>query len=273
MEAVSKTAQWTAAARALESERADALFVDPYARTVAADTGFKLLDRYAGAGTVEFLAVRTTYLDRAIAAAVAGEGIRQVVFVAAGMDTRPFRLDCWADGTTVFELDRPALLAAKEELLDGAQPPAGITRHPVAVDLAGEWADSLRQAGFQADRPTLWVIEGLTFFLPEDAVRRLLTGVRSLSAPGTVLLGDFASHASLVNPLARPFLNALAEDGAAWLFGTDTPEQFLAECGWQAREVRQPGEDGATFGRWPFPVPPREFRGAPRSFLYTADLA
>lgn len=88
-----------------------------------------------------------------------------------------------------------------------------------------------------------------------------------------MLLGDFASHASLVNPLARPFLNALAEDGAAWLFGTDTPEQFLAECGWQAREVRQPGEDGATFGRWPFPVPPREFRGAPRSFLYTADLA
>ncbi|WBP85095.1 class I SAM-dependent methyltransferase [Kitasatospora cathayae] len=269
MEAVSKTAQWTAAARALESERADALFVDPYARTVAADTGFKLLDRYAGAGTVEFLAIRTTYLDRAIAKAASEQGIRQVVFVAAGMDTRPFRLD-WAVGTTVFELDRPALLLAKDQLLDGAQPPAGVTRHPVAVDLAGEWTDLLLMGGFRPDVPTLWVIEGLMFFLPEDAVRRLLATVRGLSAEGSVLLGDFASRASLVNPLARPFLNALADDGAPWQFGTDTPEQFLTECGWEAREVRQPGEDGASFDRWPYPVLSRDLPGVPRSFLFTA---
>ncbi|WP_316520016.1 class I SAM-dependent methyltransferase [Kitasatospora brasiliensis] len=273
MEAVSKTAQWTAAARALESEREDAVFVDPYARTVAADTGFKLLDRYAGAGTVEFLAIRTGYLDRAIAKAVADQGIRQVVFVAAGMDTRPYRLDCWAEGTTVYELDRPALLLAKDQLLDNSEPPNGIVRQPVAVDLAGDWTEMLLLAGFRPNRPTLWVIEGLSFFLAESDVRRLLGAIRKLSAAGTVLLGDFASKFSLVNPLARPFLNALAEDGAPWRFGTDEPETFLAECGWQAREVRQPGDDGAEFGRWPYRVVPREVPGVPRSFLYTADPA
>ncbi|KJK55557.1 class I SAM-dependent methyltransferase [Saccharothrix sp. ST-888] len=273
MEAVSRTAQWTAAARALESERADALFVDPYARTVAADTGFKLLDRYAGAGTVEFLAIRTTYLDRAIRRAVGEQGIRQVVFLATGMDTRPYRLP-WPEGVTVFELDRPALLEAKAQLLEeaDAELPAGVTRHPIAVDLAGEWSDSLRAAGWQERTPTLWVVEGLLFFLPEDAVRRLLTTVASLSAPGTVLLGDFASRVSLINPMARPFLSALKEDGNPWLFGTDHPETFLTECGWQPREVRQPGDEGAAFDRWPYASVAREVPGVPRSFLFTADL-
>ncbi|MER5640238.1 SAM-dependent methyltransferase [Kitasatospora sp. NPDC002227] len=271
MEAVSRTAQWTAAARALESERESPLFVDPYARTVAAGIGFELLERYAGAGTVEFLAVRTTYLDRAIAEAVTGQGLRQVVFVAAGMDTRPFRLT-WPEGVSVFELDRPALLAAKAELLEGAELPAGVTRTPVAVDLAGEWIGSLVEAGWQAEVPTLWVVEGLFFFLPEDAVRRLLATVCERTARGSVLLGDVASRASLQNPLARPFLNALKEDDSAWLFGTDEPEQFLAECGWDVREVKQPGEEGAEFGRWPFQVVPREVPRVPRSFLFTLDV-
>ncbi|MGK4584057.1 class I SAM-dependent methyltransferase [Kitasatospora sp. HPMI-4] len=273
MEAVSRTAQWTAAARALESERTDALFVDPYARTVAADTGFRLLDRYAGAGTVEFLAIRTTYLDRAVRQAVAERGIRQVVFLASGMDTRPYRLP-WPEGVTVYELDRPALLEAKAQLLAeaAAELPAGVTRHPVAVDLAKEWSDALCAAGWQERTPTLWVAEGLMFFLPEDAVRRLLTTVASVSAPGTVLLGDFASRVSLINPMARKFLGALKEDGNPWLFGTDHPETFLTECGWQPQEVRQPGEEGAEFDRWPYPVVDRAVAGVPRSFLFTADL-
>ncbi len=271
MEAVSRTAQWTAAARALESERDDALFVDPYARTVADSIGFDLLKRYAGAGTVEFLAIRTAYLDAAVRATVAERGIRQIVFVASGMDTRPFRLP-WPGDVTVYELDRPALLSAKAELLADAELPAGVVRRPVAVDLAGEWTGSLREAGWQSDVPTLWVVEGLLFFLPEDAVRRLLSTICEMSGAGTVLLGDVASRASLQNPLARPFLNALKEDDSAWLFGTDEPEMFLTECGWVVREVRQPGEEGADFGRWPYRVVPREVPRVPRSFLFTADL-
>jgi methyltransferase (TIGR00027 family) len=237
---------------------------------VAAGIGFELLERYAGAGTVEFLAVRTTYLDRAIGKAVTEQGIRQIVFVASGMDTRPYRLE-WPGEVTVFELDRPALLAAKAELLTGAELPAGVERRPVAVDLAGEWIGSLAEAGWQAGVPTLWVVEGLLFFLPEDAVRRLLATICERTGAGSVLLGDVASRVSLQNPLARPFLNALKEDDSAWLFGTDEPEQFLSECGWRVREVKQPGDEGAEFGRWPYAVVPREVPRVPRSFLFTLD--
>ncbi|GIG55843.1 S-adenosyl-L-methionine-dependent methyltransferase [Longispora fulva] len=270
MEAVSLTAQWTAAARALESERPDALFVDDCARTVAGDTGFTLLERYSGSGIVPFIAVRTKYMDDAIVAATAGDGPRQVVLVAAGMDTRVRRLP-WPAGVTVYELDRPALLAAKNDLLATTTPRPGPERVPVPVDLAGEWTPALVAAGFDQAAPTLWVVEGLFFFLPEEAVTRLLGTLRGLSAAGSVLVADMASRASLTNPFARQFLGALEEDGAPWLFGTDEPEPFLKGTGWAVSDLKQPGEEGAAYGRWPYPAPPRELANAPRSFLFTAQ--
>lgn len=271
MEAVSRTAQWTAAARALETEREDRLFADPYARTVADEIGFELLERYAGAGTVPFLAIRTTYLDRAIVKAVEERGIRQVVFLAAGMDTRFFRLP-WPDGVTVYELDRPALLEAKAKMLADEPLPAGRTRITVPVDLTQDWTGPLKEAGWKSDEPVLWVVEGLLFFLPEPAVRTLISTLSAHAAPGSVLLGDVISRAALENPLSRPFLNALREDGNPWLFGTEEPEALLAACGWDVTEVKQPGEDGADFDRWPYPVPPRNVPRVPRSFLFTCDL-
>ncbi|MEU6119244.1 SAM-dependent methyltransferase [Streptomyces sp. NPDC047117] len=271
MEAVSRTAQWTAAARALETEREDRLFADPYARTVADEIGFELLERYAGAGTVPFLAIRTTYLDRAIGRAVTDKGIQQVVFLAAGMDTRFYRL-AWPAGVTVYELDRPALLDAKAVMLAEEPAPAGRERRTVSVDLTQDWTGPLKEAGWRSELPTLWVVEGLLFFLPEAAVRTLITTLAGQSAPGSVLLGDVISRAALQNPLSRPFLRALEEDGNPWLFGTEEPERLLAECGWAVREVKQPGEDGADFGRWPYSVTPREVPRVPRSFLFTCDL-
>lgn len=166
MEAVSHTAQWTAAARALESDREDSLFSDRFARELAGDVGFELLERYAGAGTVPFLAIRTRFLDEAITTAISERGIRQVVFVAAGMDTRYLRLT-WPEGTTLFELDRPALFEAKAELLP-ADPASGCHRRTVGVDLAGDWEESARAAGLDPRLPTLWMAEGL-FFYPGGA--------------------------------------------------------------------------------------------------------
>lgn len=272
MEPVSYTAQWTAAARALESERPDRVFIDPYARSLAGDKGFALLERYAGAGTVPFLAIRTKFLDDAIIGNLTARGISQVVFVAAGMDTRALRLS-WPEGTTLFELDRPALLETKSRLLPLEEGTLGVDRRVVAVDLAGEWAPDLVAAGFDRDEPTLWMAEGLFFFLTEDVLRDLLVGMGRLSAPGSVLAGDLVSQAALRNPLARPFLRSLEEDGAPWRFGTDEPERFLDECGWRVRELKQPGEDGADYGRWPYSTVPREVPNVPRSFLFVADQA
>ncbi|MFJ7152240.1 SAM-dependent methyltransferase [Streptomyces sp. NPDC100445] len=273
MEAVSYTAQWTAAARAVESERGDgAMFDDPFARALAAPRGFELLEKYGGGGLVQFIAIRTKYLDDSIETILRDSGIRQVVLIAAGMDTRAYRLD-WPPGVTVYEVDHRALVAEKGRRLAelGARP--ATERREVAADLAGQWLPALYDAGFDRDRPTLWVAEGLMFFLTQEQASGLLGALGSASAPGSRLAVDFVSKALLRSPFSRAFLDGLREDGTPWLFGTDEPEEFLAGTGWKVRELKEPGEPGAGQGRWPYEVQPRDRRGASRSWLVRAEFA
>ncbi|MCW5253895.1 class I SAM-dependent methyltransferase [Streptomyces sp. SHP 1-2] len=271
MEAVSYTAQWTAAARAVESERdGDALFTDPYARDLAAPRGFELLARYGGGGLLPFIAIRTRYFDDAVADVLRETGAAQIVLVAAGMDTRAFRL-AWPAGATVYEVDHAALIDEKRERLRRLGAEARADRREVRADLAGDWLPALAAAGFDASRPTVWITEGLLFFLTEDQAAGLLRTLGSVSAPGSRLVVDFVSRALLRSPFSQSFLRGLREDGTPWRFGTDEPERFLAGTGWKTHEVREPGEPGAGEGRWPYQVQPRERRGASRSWLVRAE--
>ena len=111
-------------------------------------------------------------------------GIRQVVILAAGLDSRAYRLQ-WPTGTTVFEIDQPKVLEYKTSTLDahGAQPQA--RRIPVAVDLRDDWPAALTDAGFDASQPTAWLAEGLLPYLPPDAQDRLFDLVTAHSAAGS----------------------------------------------------------------------------------------
>ncbi|ARZ66052.1 SAM-dependent methyltransferase [Streptomyces sp. HU2014] len=270
MEAVSYTAQWTAAARAVESERGDAMFEDRFARDLAAPRGFELLDKYGGGGLLPFIAIRTKYFDDSIATVLRENTIEQVVLVAAGMDTRAFRLT-WPAGTTVYEMDHHALIDEKRARLARLDATATADRREVKADLAEEWLPALTRAGFDPSRPTLWVTEGLMFFLTRDQAAQLLRSLGAASAPGSWLAVDFVSKALLRSPFSQTFLKGLKEDGTPWLFGTDEPEEFLAATGWKARDVREPGEPGAGEGRWPYAVQSRDRRGASRSWLVRAE--
>ncbi|MCL3999249.1 class I SAM-dependent methyltransferase, partial [Streptomyces lavenduligriseus] len=170
MEAVSYTAQWTAAARALESERTgDAMFEDPFARALAAPRGFELLDKYGGGGLIPFIAIRTRYFDDSVDTVLRDGDVRQVVLVAAGMDTRAFRLT-WPAGTTVYEIDHEALMEEKRARLARLGGRTAVERVEVKADLAQDWLPALKRVGFDPARPTLWIAEGLMFFLTEEQV-------------------------------------------------------------------------------------------------------
>ncbi|MEV5144685.1 SAM-dependent methyltransferase [Streptomyces sp. NPDC052727] len=272
MEAVSYTAQWTAAARALETERGDrAIFQDRFARSLAAPRGFELLEKNRGSGLIPFIAIRTRYLDESIEQILAENDIRQIVFVAAGMDTRPFRLG-WPDDATVYEVDFPALLAEKRRRLSRLAAQPRVARREVAADLRREWLPELEQAGFDPQRPTLWIVEGLMFFLTPEQATNLLRTLGSASAPGSWLGVDFVSQALLRSPFSREFRRNLEEDGTPWLFGTDEPEEYLASIGWKAREVKEPGEPSTAHEDWPFQVQPRDRKGPSRSWLVRAEF-
>lgn len=274
MQPVSLTAQWTAAIRAIESERPQgALFQDDLARHLAQPDGFSLLDRYRGGGVKEFVIIRTRYFDDASLAAVNGhEGIRQVVLIAAGMDTRAYRLD-WPQDTRIFELDHAPLLEEKARRLDAVRAAPRAARVAVPADLALGWSQALLDAGFDRSRPTLWLVEGLLFFLTQEQVHTVLETCRMLSAARSRLVVDMTSAALLRSPFSQLFLSTLRRDHVPWQFGTDEPEAFLAGLGWNVLDLKEPGMEGAGQSRWPYSPQPREIPGVARSWLVTAELS
>ena len=132
---------------------------------------------------INYQAVRTHFFDEYFSAAVA-DGIRQVVILAAGLDSRAYRLD-WPAGTAVYEVDQPKVLEYKTGILDatGAVPTA--SRRTVAVDLRDDWPAALTAAGFDRSQPTAWLAEGLLSYLPSDAQDRLFEMFTALSAGGS----------------------------------------------------------------------------------------
>jgi methyltransferase (TIGR00027 family) len=257
LDPVAQTSRLTAALRARESARPDRLFDDPFAARLAGPTGTRLLAEFGDNSTI---AVRTRFFDDALTAT----GLSQIVIVAAGMDSRAYRLGFPA-GTTVFELDRPEVLHLKEELI---APSATCRRVPVGVDLAGEWPAPLLDAGFDASRPTCWLAEGLMQYLTEPDVRRLIEHITALAAPGSQLLVDFVGQSLLDSPMMQPMLKQFAEHGMTWHYGTDRPEEVLA--GWRT-DVTLISTVGNELNRWPYPAVPRDTPGVGQGYFVRAS--
>lgn len=269
MRTVSHTAQWTAAARALETEKPNPLIRDPLARYLAEPDGFQLLNKFGGGGLQEFVAIRTHFIDEVIDKVVNQGELRQIVFIAAGMDTRAYRLP-WHEDARVFEVDYEDLHDFKQTKLDQLITQAQVDRRTVNADLAQDWIPALVEQGFDKNKPTLWVAEALFFFLTEAQASHLLNTLYKASAPGSLLTLDLVNEELITNPGTQLFLSSLRSLGVPWLFGTNEPESFLSEHGWQVQVLSEPGEEGAGLAYWPYPVFPREIQSMPRNWLIQA---
>jgi methyltransferase (TIGR00027 family) len=258
MQEISRTALWVAGIRAIESERKNPLFRDPFARRLAGDAFVDDLKRQntTNGAMPPAIEVRTRWLDDQIALGV-GRGIQQLVILAAGMDARAYRLSL-PTGTRVFELDHFEVLQDKEVKLAGMAPKC--ERHAVSVDLANDWPAALRHGSFDAEAQTLWLLEGLLVYLPAFQVTRLFSQVDALSIPGSVVLFDVVGRSMLES--AR--VNALHE--LARQFGTDEPETLLAPLGWKVHAYST-ASVGQQLGCWPFPVHPRGTPGVPQAYM------
>ncbi len=258
-----------AAERARESARPDRLFDDPLADALAGPEGGRIMAEM-GAEMPEnpALPIRTRYFDDRLLNMVGANGITQVVLLAAGMDTRAFRLG-FPDDVVVFELDRPALLALKEQRLEttGARPTCD--RRTVPADLARPWTHPLLSAGYLETKPAVFVAEGLLGYLSEPQVHELLGTAARLSNPNSVALADVSGRVPPGTPFLDTWSARLTEAGVSRRFATDEPEALFAAHGWRA-EVAGYGEETADFGRWPWPVPDRDDPNWPHNYLVTA---
>lgn len=268
MNGVALTSLLVAAMRAQETKRTDEegrLFSDPYAETLAGDEGMKLMQRAIDeVGDQPAIAVRTAFMDEKFNKALSA-GVRQVVIVAAGMDSRAYRLN-FPTGTKVFELDQPEVLKYKADKLTNAQ--AHCLRKTIEVDLREEWQKKLLEAGFTPNERTLWTVEGLLMYLNESQVTTLFERINTLATSNDLMLFDIFTRDLLEAPYMQKQLEFLASLSAPWKFGTNDPEEFMKKLGWSAFMI-QPGEYAPA--RWPFPVAPRHIPNIPRSFFVEAS--
>lgn len=261
MQEIERTALWVAGIRALETERDNALFKDPFARRLAGEDGVEgLRQSFAnGCSLPPAIEVRTRWLDDQIALSLSG-GMRQAVIVGAGLDARTYRLS-WPAGTRVFEVDHPEILAYKANKLADATPSCDFIS--VAADLREGWPETLAMNGFDAQRPTLWLAEGLLCYFKAEHVHALLARIDSLSAPGSLLLADILGR-SMLDSAGAGLLHSMARE-----FGTDEPEALLEPLGWKTH-AHLISAVGKGLGRWPYPVRERGTPGVPQSFVVHA---
>jgi methyltransferase (TIGR00027 family) len=200
---VGETALRVAAARAADTAKPRPLISDPFAQLfldAAGEAGRKVSFESGVTGgdsevvaqlwarrqvIGEYMACRTAFFDEFFLAAT-GEGVRQVVILAAGLDARAWRLP-WPHGTTVYEIDQPAVLQFKSATLRTSRANPTCTQVDVSVDLRHDWPTALQQAGFDPAVASAWSAEGLLPYLPARAQDLLFDRVHALSGPGSRL--------------------------------------------------------------------------------------
>jgi methyltransferase (TIGR00027 family) len=202
---VGATATMVAAGRAMATNDPRGLIDDPFAeplvRAVGVDFFTKMMDGELDLSAIENatplrmqamidgMAVRTKYFDDYFLGATAA-GVRQVVILASGLDSRAYRLE-WPTATVVYEIDQPQVVEFKTTTLAGigAQPTA--TRRTIPIDLRADWPAALQAAGFDTAAATAWLAEGLLIYLPPEAQDRLFDNITALSAPGSTIATEF----------------------------------------------------------------------------------
>jgi methyltransferase (TIGR00027 family) len=267
---VGLTALLVAAARAIETHRHDSLAGDVYAehfvRAAPACAGWpvRLQQVQGGDGNplwgrfARYFGLRTRVLDDFLLRSVRASA-RQVVLLGAGLDTRAFRLD-WPSDCVVFEIDRPGVLEFKHGVLTDLRATPRVQRVPVPVDLRADWVTALTTAGFDPAAPSVWLAEGLLFYLPGPAETYLVETVDRLTTAGSA----FAFEAKLEKDLLE-YRDSALYTATREQIGIDLLDLFdrgprpdsagaLTARGWST-SVRTPFDFTLQHGRGPLPEP------------------
>jgi methyltransferase (TIGR00027 family) len=243
---VSDTARWVAVYRARESARPDALFHDPYAQLLAGERGQAIaafMPRQARNGWP--MIARTRLMDDLILATIE-QGCDCVVNLAAGFDTRPYRLAV-SSSLRWIEADLPALTDEKEQLLKDAQPRCQLRR--IKVDLADSSARvAMLKEAVGTSTNALVITEGLLLYLEEAQVRSLAMDIGAQAGTRWWIL-DLASPA-LLEMMKKSMGPQLAN--APMKFGPANGVAFFEDLGWRATHIQSVMHAASRFRRLPW---------------------
>ncbi len=222
-------------------------FLRPVARAALASEGvLPQLARYAERttdGLLQFVLARHRYMDDALRTALHGR-VQQVVLLGAGYDMRAYRLAKAIGRRPVFEVDHPATSRRKARVVArhaGELPAAAVRR--VAVDFeAQSFRTELRKAGFREGQRTFFVWEGVSMYLTRASVKKTLTTMRAMSAPGSHVVLDLwylPDAPDATSTVRRLSANLLAVLGEPVTFGIHPEDAgpFFARLGFRVRDL------------------------------------
>jgi methyltransferase (TIGR00027 family) len=241
---VSDTALWVAIYRAMESERPDALFNDPFARRLGGDRGEAIVRAMPkGAATSWPMVVRTAVMDEIILRCVQ-QGAATVLNLAAGLDARPYRLPL-PSSLRWLHVDLPDMVDYFRGQMAGETPHCELEF--IAADLRD--ADAKRDVFTHAAAhgPVLVITEGLLVYLESDQVAGLARDLHDI-AQAKWWLTDLASP-MLLKFLEKQWAPKLKEGNAPFRFGPAEGTAFFAPFGWREAEFRSTWDESFRLQR------------------------
>ena len=242
---ISDTALWVAMYRALESERPDALFKDPYARRMAGERGEAILHSLPRGRALAWpMIVRTAVMDEIILRCIR-EGAKTVLNLAAGLDARPFRLELprslrWLD------VDLPDMIQYRREHLEGAK--ASCVHEHLAADLSdADERGRIFERVSAADGPALTITEGLLIYLTDEQAGALSQQLSQNSQLRWWLI-DLASP-QLLQRVTKTWQPHLSAGNAPMRFAPPNGAAFFAPFGWREAEFRSTWDESIRLRR------------------------
>jgi methyltransferase (TIGR00027 family) len=221
--------------RAMETDRPDAIFRDPFARRLAGKSGEAIVDGMPRGRSMAWpMIVRTAVFDEIILDRVRSAGIDLVVNLAAGLDARPWRMPLPAT-LRWWDVDLPGILDYKATVLAGDTPVCQY--EAIVTDLTdprtrGALLDRVRASASRA----LVITEGLLIYLPAPQVRVLADALHGAPA-FQWWLTDLASP-RLLRMMAKGWGRTVAAGNAPFVFGPEENTQFFEASGWRELSFR-----------------------------------
>lgn len=215
-------------------------------------------------GTHEYIVARTKYFDDLFEQAIA-DNIPQVVFLGAGYDTRAIRFRDSVRETKLFELDAPTTQKQKRDILvkAGISVPERLSFVPINFNKES-LKNVLLNAGYDKSQKSFFIWEGVTYYLPEETVKKTLGIIKKYSGAGSTVAFDYF-YKSIVQGKsdfygAKEIMKEVSKSGEPFQFGIDQGEieSFLAENGFDILSHHTPEEfektylyadDGEFFGK------------------------
>jgi methyltransferase (TIGR00027 family) len=196
-------------------------------------------------GFVWLMLVRTRFIDERMERAIRG-GATQLVVLGAGFDTRAHRFSELLKDTAVIEIDYGATQEYKKRRVEAAlgDAPANVVYAP--IDFAREsLGEVLRHAGFQPDRKTYYICEGVSMYVPEPGMKETLRAIAAESAPASSLLLEYLNRGGL--EMLRKYPTGMIKNAFDWgepfVFGVPDglDREFFLETGLELGETLKIG--------------------------------